>query len=46
MQNLSDMNDSCNAQGVILLYEITENRFNSCMIYMALNQENVIQPVH
>ena len=46
MRNLCDMNDLYNAQDVILLCEIAENRFQLCMINTALIQENVIQPVH
>lgn len=41
MRNLSDMNGLYNAQDVILLCEIIENRFQY-MISMALILENVI----
>ena len=45
MRNLSDMNGLYNAQDVILLSEIIENRFQY-MISMALILENVILLVH
>ena len=48
MQNLGDMNDLYNAQGVILLCEIAENRFQFMrdQKWLVLIQEKVIQPVH
>ena len=43
MRNLGDLNDLYNAQDVVLLCEITENRFfKQWMILMDLIQENVI----
>ena len=42
MRNLGDLNDLYNAQDVILLAELVENRFQ-CLINMVLIRENAIQ---
>ena len=46
MRNLGDLNDLYNAQDVILLCEIIENRFQQMQKKLATIQENVTQLAH
>ena len=45
LRNISDMNDLCNAQDVILLCEVIENVFQLSKINTVLAQENAILQV-